>query len=214
MNPRTQEAAAYAARLIVDERCSWSLARGRLARTLPRGYPMPSSSEIESAVREHLALFCPEHKQLLAALRAEAIGIMRRLENAGLEPWITGAVLNGAATEDSNIALECFCESAKEVEIALFDLGIAWEPVETICPAALDCEETLGWLHPVRPGSALARLLSGTRFLGVTLDVLPEKSRGANPRRAAPDARQLPAEASGRLSAEGLAQLLSETLPD
>ena len=214
MNPRTQEAAAYAARLIVDERCSWSLARGRLARTLPRGCPMPSSSEIESAVREHLALFCPEHKRLLAALRAEAIAIMRRLEDAGLEPWITGAVLNGAATEDSNITLECFSENAKEVEIALFDAGIPWEPVETICPVSLACEETLGWLHPVRPGSVLSGLLPGARALGVTLDVLPEKSRGANPRRAQPDARQLPTEASGRLSAEGLARLLSETLPD
>lgn len=214
MDYQTAEAAAYAARLIVDERCPWQLARSRLARTLPRGCPMPSSAEIESAVREHLAIFCPGHPQLLGALRAEALSIMRGLSEAGIEPFLTGAVLNGAATEESNIMLECFSDNPKEPEIALFDAGIAWEPVETICPARLGCQESLGWLHPVRPGSVLSRLLPGIRRLGVTLDVLPEKSRGINPRRSAPDRLQSPAEASGRLSAPELARLLAQSRAD
>lgn len=214
MPTSTAEAAAYAARLIVDERCPWALARQKLARTLPRRSPLPGSQEIESAVREHLAVFCPEHPRLLAALRAEALAVMLRLGDAGLPAWIAGAVLNGAATEDSNIALECFSDNPKEPEMILMDLGIAWEPVETISPPALESQETIGWLHPVRPGSVLSKLLPGNRFVGVTLDVLPEKSRGLNPRRAAPDSRQLPAEAAGRLDAEGLRQLLQDSRPD
>lgn len=211
---RTEEAAAWAARLIVDEYCPWPLMRSRLAEDLPEGVPLPPSAAIESAVREHLALFCPEHAKLLGALRAEALSLMLRLREAGLETWLAGAVLNGAATEDSNIVLECFTDNPKEAEAAAFAAGIAWEPVDSVSPPALRSEETLGWLHPIRRGSVLASLLPRCRALGVTLDVLPEASRALNPRRRPPDARQLPAEAAGRADAEALARLIRDSRAD
>jgi len=116
---RIEEAAACAARLIAEERCTWALMRERLAEILPAGTPFPSSDMVESALREHLAIFCPEHERILAAMRAEAIRAMGRLKDAGLETFLTGAVLNGSATIDSNIMLECFPENAKAAETAV-----------------------------------------------------------------------------------------------
>ena len=89
MDSLTEEAAALVARHIVDGHCSWALARSKAARELGPGVPLPDSSLIETAVREHLAVFSPEHPELLAALRAEALLIMRKLEDAGLGVYLT-----------------------------------------------------------------------------------------------------------------------------
>ncbi|MCI5850431.1 MAG: hypothetical protein MR009_02595 [Sutterellaceae bacterium] len=208
MDSLTEEAAALVARHIVDGHCSWALARSKAARELGPGVPLPDSSLIETAVREHLAVFSPEHPELLAALRAEALLIMRKLEDAGLGVYLTGAVLNGAATEDSCIRLECFAESGKEAELVLYGLGVAWEPVDPQDTPGLHPLEAAGWLHPIRRGSLLSRLMPGTRAIVVTLEVLPERDRGRNPRKRSPDRFQTAAEASGRVTSEELGRLI------
>ena len=82
MDTEIEEAAAYAARLIVDQHCSWALARTKLTEAFGKRCPMPSGADVETAVREHLSIFYPDHPALLAALRAEAAAVMRDLAEA------------------------------------------------------------------------------------------------------------------------------------
>ena len=210
MNRQTELAAETAARLIADNHLSWSQARARLARMLPPGAKMPQSSQIESALRSRLYLFEERHADLLRALRAEAADAMRGLRRLGIESWLTGAVLNGCATEDSNIQLECFSDDPKQIEILLFDAGCAWEAVNPMSAPGLHPLETLAWLRPISPMSDTARLLPRNRALAVTLDILPENERRLNPRKCEPDAMQRPAEAAGRISLPGLLELLGD----
>lgn len=114
---------------------------------------MPSGADVETAVREHLSIFYPDHPALLAALRAEAAAVMRDLAEAGITAYLAGPVLNGAATDDSNITLECFAESGKDAELALLNLNINWEPIDPQATPSLHPIEALGWLRPIRRGS-------------------------------------------------------------
>ncbi len=211
MNSLTLDAAQYAARLIADQHCSWSLARSKTAERFGRGIPMPDSAAIESAVREHLSIFDPAAPKRLSAFRAEALAVMHELENAGIRTWLTGAVLNGAATEESDIRLLAFSDNPKEIEMALFETVPEWEPVDSILPASFHPLETLGWLRPLRPGSVLSRLLPFASAVGVSLDVLPEKDQPLNPLKRAPDKYQTKTEASGRAGIEALEALMRET---
>lgn len=94
MDTEIEEAAAYAARLIVDQHCSWALARTKLTEAFGKRCPMPSGADVETAVREHLSIFYPDHPALLAALRAEAAAVMRNLAEAGITAYLAGPVLN------------------------------------------------------------------------------------------------------------------------
>ena len=214
MNRQTELAAETAARLIADNHMTWSQARARLARLMPPGAKMPQSSQIESALRSRLYLLEPRHAELLAALREEAAGVMRGLACLGIESWLTGAVLNGCATEESNIQLECFSDDPKQIEILLLDRGCAWEPVNTSAAPGLHPWETLAWLRPIRAGSTLAALLPRNQAVVITLDILPENERSCNPRKQKPDARQSQAEASGRTSLPELLTLLGRDRED
>ena len=153
MDTEIEEAAAYAARLIVDQHCSWALARTKLTEAFGKRCPMPSGADVETAVREHLSIFYPDHPALLAALRAEAAAVMRDLAEAGITAYLAGPVLNGAATDDSNITLECFAESGKDAELALLNLNINWEPIDPQATPYLHPIEALGWLRPIRRGA-------------------------------------------------------------
>lgn len=61
MDTEIEEAAAYAARLIVDQHCGWALARTKLTEAFGKRCPMPSGADVETAVREHLSIFYPDH---------------------------------------------------------------------------------------------------------------------------------------------------------
>ena len=211
MDTEIEEAAAYAARLIVDQHCSWALARTKLTEAFGKRCPMPSGADVETAVREHLSIFYPDHPALLAALRAEAAAVMRDLAEAGITAYLAGPVLNGAATDDSNITLECFAESGKDAELALLNLNINWEPIDPQATPSLHPIEALGWLRPIRRGSPLSRLLPFAHSVGVSLEVLPLRDHGANPRKRAPDIYQTDIEASGRASLDDLLSLLRDT---
>ena len=54
MDTEIEEAAAYAARLIVDQHCSWALARTKLTEAFGKRCPMPSGADVETAVREQI----------------------------------------------------------------------------------------------------------------------------------------------------------------
>ena len=127
----TQEIAAAAARLIVDEGMDWGPAKQRAARDLgvPRG-ALPGNDEVEDAVREHIAIFHADTQPgELRALRELAAQWMGRL--AEFRPHLTGAVWRGTATRLSNIHLQLYCDDSKAAEIALLNRGLSFDVAET-----------------------------------------------------------------------------------
>jgi hypothetical protein len=134
MNDITEEIAAAAARLIVDEGMDWGPAKQRAARDLgaPRA-ALPGNDEVEDAVREHIAIFHADTQPAeLRALRELAAQWMARL--ADFRPHLTGAVWRGTATRLSNIHLQLYCDDSKAAEIALLDRGVDFDVAETKGP--------------------------------------------------------------------------------
>lgn len=127
----TEEIAAAAARLIVDEGMDWGPAKQRAARDLglPRA-ALPGNDEVEDAVREHIAIFHADTQPgELRALRELAAQWMARL--AEFRPHLAGAVWRGTATRLSNIHLQLYCDDSKAAEIALIDRGLDFDVAET-----------------------------------------------------------------------------------
>lgn len=123
------EIAAIAARLVVDEGLEYVPAKRRAVKQLglPQRTALPDNDAVEDAVREHIALFCADTQPAeLRALRRLALHWMERLER--FRPHLGGAVWHGTATRLSDIYLQLFCEDEKSAEIALIDLGVAYEP--------------------------------------------------------------------------------------
>lgn len=131
MSDITDEIAAVAARLIVDEGMDWGPAKQRAARELgaPRA-ALPGNDEVEAAVREHIAIFHADTQPAeLRALRELAAQWMGRL--AEFRPHLTGAVWRGTATRLSNVHLQLYCDDSKAAEIALLDRGVNFDVAET-----------------------------------------------------------------------------------
>lgn len=128
----TEEIAAAAARLIVDEGMDWGPAKQRAARDLglPRSAALPGNDEVEDAVREHIAIFHADTQPAeLRALRELAAVWMAQL--ADFRPHLTGAVWRGTATRLSNIHLQLYCDDSKAAEIELLNRGLSFDVTET-----------------------------------------------------------------------------------
>ncbi|GAA4329993.1 hypothetical protein GCM10023144_17360 [Pigmentiphaga soli] len=130
-----QEIAAAAARMIAEDGLDYSTAKRKAVKMLmgqsapPRGNILPDNDEIETEVREYQALFMGDSQPArLEQLRRVALAVMERLER--FQPYLTGPVWNGTAGEHSDIALQCFADSSKDVEIFLINGGIAYEAGE------------------------------------------------------------------------------------
>lgn len=125
----TEEIAASAARLVVEEGLDYGAAKRRAARDLgasPRSGELPGNDVVEDEVREYLALFCADTQPAeLAELRRIAIGWMERLER--FRPHLTGAVWRGTATRRNDVHIELFCDDSKAAELALLDLDVDYE---------------------------------------------------------------------------------------
>ena len=141
--------AHLAAKLIAEGLTDYHAAKLKAARQLNSNDTkcLPDNLEIETALREHLALFAGETQpEALAALRRVALRAMRWLQIEGqrhspsensqdrerdsdhtFEPWLTGAVLNGTANEFSEIELELVGVEAKTVEFMLLNRGVEFE---------------------------------------------------------------------------------------
>lgn len=123
------EIAAAAARMVVEEGLEYGPAKRRAVKQLglPQRTALPDNDTVEDAVREYIALFCADTQPAeLRALRRLALYWMERLER--FRPHLGGAVWHGTATRLSDIYLQLFCEDEKSAEIALIDLGVAYEP--------------------------------------------------------------------------------------
>ena len=123
------ELASVAARWVVEEGLRPGEAKQRAAEHLGlRGrVRWPDEAMMDAAVREHIAVFCPESQaQELAALRALALRWMTRL--ADFQPHVSGAVWHGTATRHSDVFLQLFLDDEKAVEWLLMERRVTYHP--------------------------------------------------------------------------------------
>lgn len=126
----TDEIAAAAARMVVEDGMEYGPAKRRAARSLGRSSvrsgELPSNEAVEDEVRNYLELFCAETQPAeLAALRRLALQWMERL--ADFRPHLTGAAWRGTATRISSLHLDLFCDDSKAAEIELINRGIDYD---------------------------------------------------------------------------------------
>ena len=124
----SQEIAAAAARLVVEEGLDYGAAKRRAVKELgaPARAALPDNDAVQEQVRAYLALFRADTQPAeLLALRELALAWMQRL--AEFRPHLTGAIWNGTATRLSDVHLQLFCDDPKSAEIALINQGVAFE---------------------------------------------------------------------------------------
>jgi hypothetical protein len=123
------QVAQLAAQLIHEHGIQdYALAKRKAAKQLgiADAHHLPSNPEITQALQSHLELFHGDsHPTLLAELTALAIHTMQMLQ--AFNPYVTGAVLNGTATEHSDIQIELFTDNEKEVELFLLNNHIQFK---------------------------------------------------------------------------------------
>lgn len=128
MDTLTQEIAATAARLVVEEGLDYGGAKRRAQKMLglPARTALPGNDELEEQVRAYIELFHGDTQpRELAALRRLALAWMERLSE--FRPHLSGAVWNGTATRRSDIHLDLFCDDPKSPEITLLNLGLRYD---------------------------------------------------------------------------------------
>lgn len=129
------EIAVAAARLIAEDGADYGTAKRKAAKQILgnakiRGEIMPDNAQIEEEVRLYNELFFGDSQPArLLHLRKLALRVMEDL--ARFSPYLTGAVLNGTAGEHSDIHLQLFAESAKDVEIFLINKNVDFDVSET-----------------------------------------------------------------------------------
>lgn len=129
------EIAAAAARMIAEDGADYGTAKRKAAKqilgnTKVRGDIMPDNAQIEEEVRQYNELFFADSQPArLLHLRKLALRMMDEL--AQFTPYLIGAVLNGTAGEHSDIHLQLFPDSAKDVEIFLINKNVDFEVSES-----------------------------------------------------------------------------------
>ena len=128
------EIAATAARMIAEDGADYGTAKRKAAKQIlgnvkVRGDIMPDNALIEDEVRAYNDLFFSDTQPArLLALRKLALNVMEEL--AQFSPYLTGAVLNGTAGEHSDIHLQLFTDSPKDVQIFLLNKNVDFEVSE------------------------------------------------------------------------------------
>lgn len=90
---------------------------------------MPDNEEIERALAQYRALYqAQSHSTLLRELREQALAVMQML--AKFRPHLIGPVLSGVAGKHSDIDLQLYAESTKEVEIFLLNQGLRYRAAQ------------------------------------------------------------------------------------
>lgn len=123
------EITAVAARLVVEEGLEYAAAKRRAVKQLGLNArtALPDNAALDAAVREYIAVFCPETQAAeLQALRDVALLWMGRL--AEFRPHLGGAVWHGTATRHSDVYIQLFCDDPKSAELALLDHRVDYHP--------------------------------------------------------------------------------------
>ena len=120
----TDEIAAAAARLVVDEGMEYAQAKRKALRSLGLGNArqsqLPSNEQLEDQVREHIAIFCADTQPAeLLALRELALVWMDRLTE--FRPHLSGAVWRGTATRLSDIYIQLFCDTTPNTSLSFIN---------------------------------------------------------------------------------------------
>jgi hypothetical protein len=129
------EIAAAAARMIAEDGVDYSTAKHKAAKQIlgdnrMQGSILPDNAQIEEEVRQYNALFFGDTQPVrLLNMRQLALQIMEQLQP--FSPYLTGAVLNGTAGPHSDIHLQLFADSAKDVEVFLLNKNINFDVTET-----------------------------------------------------------------------------------
>lgn len=125
--------AAVAARLMAEEGIDdYAFAKRKAARQLGigEGEALPTNAEIEDERQLYHKLYRDEEDdERLHEMRRAAVDAMRML--APFTPYLTGTVLDGTAGAYSEVELEIFADSAKDVEIFMINKGVRYEHRET-----------------------------------------------------------------------------------
>lgn len=118
--------ASAAARLMAEDGIGdYGAAKRKAARSLGAGTgdALPSNEEVEAELRAYQSLYQEdEQPERLRAMREAALRLMEALGD--FRPCLTGAVLDGTAGRFSEIELDLFADSAKDVEIFLLSHNI------------------------------------------------------------------------------------------
>lgn len=129
------EIAIAAARMIAEDGFDYGTAKRKAAKQIlgnnkVRGDILPDNAMLEDEVRLYNELFFGDTQPArLLHLRTLAVRLMAEL--APFQPHLTGAVLNGTAGEHSDIHLQLFADSPKDVEIYLLNKRIDFEVSES-----------------------------------------------------------------------------------
>ncbi|MBA4176112.1 MAG: hypothetical protein C0505_06070 [Leptothrix sp. (in: Bacteria)] len=156
----TDEIAAAAARLVVEEGMEYAAAKRKAARDFSSRAWRPDNEQLEAAVREHIAIFCADTQPAeLRALREVAALWMERL--AEFRPHLSGAVWRGTATRLSSVRLDLYCDDTKAAEIALINAGVDYDSGSVERPGQRRAgDEPLHVLTVSSPSRALGEAVS------------------------------------------------------
>ncbi|MBA2689221.1 MAG: hypothetical protein H0U63_00270 [Burkholderiales bacterium] len=120
--------AYLAARLMAEGSIQdYGQAKQKAARQagVPDTQSLPDNREVEEALRSYQSLYqLAEHDEGLVSLRREAVRLMEQF--ADFNPYLVGSVLTGTAGRYSDINLQLFCDSAKDVEIFLLNRNLMY----------------------------------------------------------------------------------------
>ncbi len=204
----SEKLSALVAKRIADSGITWSQARQELKDegVVLKSSDLPTDDQIESALREHYAVFDPDgHALRLRELRIIAKNVMEEL--APFQPEIFRGVLNGCADKFSPICLIVTCDSAKELEIFLLDSGIEPEVNEsTQMAAGSPAEEIYFEATTPKGGYFSSNGLPVLVKLSVYEHTYPNKKKA----RKAPDFWQIEEETQRSANLEELSNLIEK----
>lgn len=126
-----QAIAVAAARIIAHEgQRNYAAAKRKAAERmgLTSKQHLPSNHEIEQELRSYQNLFMEGHAAHLRMLQETALELMQHF--SGLQPRLTGPVLEGTADEYSNITLHLFSDDPDLVVRMLLDAKLSFEASE------------------------------------------------------------------------------------
>lgn len=118
-----------AARIICEDGLTdYRLAKQKAVERLGLGFgtPLPSNSEVQSAVLQHQRLFGgPSYTERLRKLRETAVSAMRLLVD--YRPRLVGAAATGATNDEHRVQLHCFSDQPEGIDWLLHSNGIPFD---------------------------------------------------------------------------------------
>ena len=132
-----REIAALAARMMAEDGISdFGFAKRKAAKQLGATDTdaLPNNTEIEAELRAWQALYKDEEQaERLFEMRSAAVEVMRMLDS--FRPYLTGGALDGTAGRYSELEIEIFPDSTKDVEIFFLNQDFPYAHREPRRPA-------------------------------------------------------------------------------